>query len=136
MVERATHARLEAAALAQVTRWLKARRRHWQAAGKRLEAVIAFGPVVQHVSGEELDLLEVVTPLAEAVTEDVTEQVPTDEVWFGRIHVTTLSPELLDAALATGTPLTLELLQRFRPILDRVNVSGRLEAARRRLRSA
>lgn len=136
MAEQVTHSRLEAAALAQVSRWLKDRRRHWQDKGKRLQAVIAFGPVVQHLSGEELDLLEIVAPFEGAVSEDVTDQVPTDETWFGRIHVTTMSAEQLDQALAAETPLTLELLQRFRPIEDRAGVAARLEAARRRLRSA
>lgn len=122
--------------MTQATRWSRDRCRHWQASGKKLHALIAFGPVIQHASGEELGILEIVTPLAEPVSEDVTEQVPTDRFWFGRIHVTTLSPELLDAALAAQTPLTLELLQRFRPILDKGGIGARLEAARRRLRSA
>ena len=109
---------LERLALDQVGQWISARRDDLARSGKRLLAVVAFGPVVQHTSMDELNLIEVVEPQEKATTQDITETLALDPRLFGRVGLVSISRADLEKAISARTPLALNLLLGFKVLVE------------------
>jgi hypothetical protein len=131
-----TTADLEQLALDGVKEWLLKRIETLHAEGRQLHGLIAFGPLVQHASAEELDLLEVVDPLPQVTTRDITNEIPLDRRFFGRVALISISPADLDRALAATAPLLHQIFAGFKVPYDTAHLSRRLTAARKSLKSA
>ena len=127
---------VERVALGAAKEWLLPRLKEHHRQGRTLHALLAFGPLVQHASAEELDLLEVVSPLAQATTADVTSEIKLDRRFLGRVTLVSMSPEGFNAAIQASAPLVIHVLGAFKALYDASGLERRLVTARRRLLTA
>ncbi len=111
-------------ALQQVERWLLKHKSELAAKGHPLVGLIAYGPLIEGTSLEELDLLEVVQGLQKATTVDITDSIDFDSRFLGRVRLVSISPDGLKRAIAER-PLTLIQLLRGYRILEGSPALGR-----------
>lgn len=128
---------IEDFALGEARRWIARRRRQLAHDGRILHAVVAFGPLVQHSSADELDLLEIVDELPQGPqSADITHEIKLDRRFLGRVALLSLTPEGFAEALKARAPLVLHVLEGFNVLLDEIGVAQPLSTARRNLRTA
>ena|SRR5579871_5695812 len=109
---------LERPALDRASAWIRGRTAGLAKQGKRILAVIAYGPLVQRSSLDELDLIEIVDRLERATTEDITDALALDPHVFGRVGLVSISQADFENAIDLRTPLVLSVLQGFKVLVE------------------
>lgn len=110
---------LEQFALEEVQGWITRRAQQLQRANKQLQAVIAYGPMVQHRSLDDLVIMEIVTPQDRAQTSDITAQLGIDPQVLGRATLVSISWDDFREAVRAKVPAVVLLLQGYRVLDDR-----------------
>ncbi len=116
---------LERFALDHVRAWIDQRAGVLRRAGRQLQAVIVYGPMIEHRSTDELVVMEIVSPLDQTTTADITAELSLDARNFGRVALVSISWEHFKAAIKARVPSVIHLLQAHKVLDDRARLGVR-----------